>query len=459
MNMSKKINIKTIGLLIIGGIAVLLLVSRTIYNHKLPVVTATSPFNGKLTKTEKTKGLANWAEIVDIYADVGGKVEEVFVKEGDQVEKGQQLFNLSFDIDETLQKIKELDVSRSKRLTEISKLQLQIQTNNRHISELRNETYRLDFVSDFDIKQKQSEIDVAEKDLEKITTLYEAGAASKNDYDTAQNNLKTLKDKKAELEKMFAENLDKQNDSKNDDEKERQKKILDLAAESEELRIEIKQSQLDYETYGIQQETYQNTLDIFNKNATIYAGGTGKLAQFSINKGQQIEDGYFVGQIGCGNTYEIESDLSLENNFVVIGDSCKVKNANHSFDGIVSKITLTEETKKVTIDIQSDNISSGETFDVTFEKESIESYTLVPNGALNMDNDGYYLSQLKRRGGMLGQEYYAQKLRVYIGDNDDKNTAITRGISFLEPVVLTSDKAFSEGQSLNLTNVGDFFEK
>jgi len=150
--------------------------------------------------------------------------------------------------------------------------------------------------------------------------------------------------------------------------------------------------------------------------------------------------------------------LSLDNNFVQAGDTCKLKNTNHSFEAEVSKIELTETAKIVTVTLQSDEISSGETFDITFEKQSSESYTLVPTGALNLDNDGYFLYQLKRRDGMLGNEYYAQKLRVYIGDNEDENTAITKGMSYFEPVVLTSNKSFSEGQTLNLSNVGDFFE-
>jgi len=392
------------------------LVSKTIYSHYLPVVTGTSPFNGKLTKTEKSRGIANLAEIVEIYADVGGKVEEVYVKEGESVEKGQELFRLSFDKDQILQSLKELDVSISQKSIEISGLQRQI-----------------DAMSEFDIRQLQSEIDIAADNLAKIKILYEAGAVAKDEYDTLQNDLNALRDKKTEAEKNYVD-------------------------ERESLRKEIARAKLDLQSFNIQQETYQNTLNKFDNNAVVCAGGTGQLTQFSINQGQRIADGYFVGKIGCGNTYEIDCDLSLDNNFVVTGDSCKLKNTNHSFAGTVSKITLTEEAKKITIAIQSDDISLGETFDVTFEKESAESYTLVPNGALNLDNDGYYLYQLKRQDGMLGQEYYAQKLRVYIGDNDDNNTAITKGLSFLEPVVLTSNKAFSEGQSLNLANVGDFFE-
>jgi hypothetical protein len=58
---------------------------------------------------------------------------------------------------------------------------------------------------------------------------------------------------------------------------------------------------------------------------------------------------------------------------------------------------------------------------------------------------------------MMGKEYYLERLNVYIGDSDSKNTAIVRGITFFEPLVLISDKAVSAGDAIKLINVGDFF--
>jgi hypothetical protein len=103
------------------------------------------------------------------------------------------------------------------------------------------------------------------------------------------------------------------------------------------------------------------------------------------------------------------------------------------------------------------DITAGETFDITFEKESTGSYILVPNGTLNMDGDGYFLYQVKQRNGLLGKEFYLEKLRVYTGDSDSDNTVITRGVTFFEPIVSLSDKGISEGDIVKLSNEGDFF--
>ena len=59
----------------------------------------------------------------------------------------------------------------------------------------------------------------------------------------------------------------------------------------------------------------------------------------------------------------------------------------------------------------------------------------------------------------MGDEYYTEKLPIYIGDSDNTNTVILNDIGFFEPVVLSSNKPFSEGDTIVLKNGGDFFEK
>jgi hypothetical protein len=111
----------------------------------------------------------------------------------------------------------------------------------------------------------------------------------------------------------------------------------------------------------------------------------------------------------------------------------------------------------VQIKVSADEAVFGETFDVAFKKESSQSRIMIANGSLYSDSDGYFIYQVKRRDGMLGKEFYLQKLRVYIGDSDDENTVITDGITFFEPIVSISDKSLSDGTVVKLKNEGDFF--
>jgi hypothetical protein len=159
-----------------------------------------------------------------------------------------------------------------------------------------------------------------------------------------------------------------------------------------------------------------------------------------------------------GNTFTVECTVSAETNFITPGDRCYLYNASREAAGVVSRVRPSPGGKVVRITVVSDEISAGESFEIQFEKQGAAQFTLAPNGALNQDNDGYFLYQIKRSKGLMGEEYYLERLTVYIGDSDYQNTAIIKGVSFFEPIVLISDKPLAAGDRIFLKNAGDFFE-
>jgi len=165
-----------------------------------------------------------------------------------------------------------------------------------------------------------------------------------------------------------------------------------------------------------------------------------------------------LASIGVGREFTVECSVSLDNNFVSPGDTCELSNASHVLSGTVRQVKPSVQGKTVIIAVASDDVAEGETFDITFEKNSAASFTLVPNSAINQDNDGYFLYVIKRRKGIMGEEYYLERLNIFLGDSDHQNTAVIRGITFFEPIVLTSNKALSAGMTVSLKNPEDFFE-
>lgn len=453
----KNSSIKTAGFILIIVLSILLFVSKTIYTYRLPVVTATKPFNGKLNKIEKSKGFASIEKMLNLYTEVSGKVEDVCVKDGDIVKKGQEILKMSFDKDEVQQSLKELEVDESKIFNEISTTNIKLESNKKYLEFLQNEKYIDDTVSDYDLKQINKEIEIAEEDLKDKELLYSLDAIAKVEYENAKNLLESLKVKKEYLDKNYEETLLKIQETQESKEKARQKQIEDYKVENELLKNKIEENQLNMSALQIQKEILEKKLKKFDENEIIYAKEDGKLLDFNIKNGEKLEEHHFIGSIGIGDIYEIECSLSVNNDFIVVGDKCKLKNANNSLDGTVTNIKLYQTQKIVKVLVESQNITHGETFDATFEKESKESYILVSNGAINVDSEGYFLYQIKRREGIIGKEFYTQKIRVYIGDNDEHNTAIIKGISFFEPISLYSNKFFTEGQTIYLNNVGDFF--
>jgi len=442
---------KIVGAVFLTVLFLLIFFSKTIYSYNLPAVTAVNPENGRLSKLEMSTGIANFAEVETIYAAAGGKVEEVCVKEGDKVSKGQALYRLSFDREEADRKLREIQNSRSRLYNDIQGINLKLEKLKRYMNDLSGETYE-DEASSYELDALAIDIREARAELEAVRERYDEDEATELEVDKARYNLQSLYLKRDELERKAKETIAEQ-------EKDRETRQKDYESDIAALELDLKAKQIDLNNLVLQEEPYQKALADFETYATIAAPEDGTVVSLPVQKGEAIHEEQLLASIGAGGAFEIACDLSLDNNFVIAGDSVELSNASHALEGTVVKVTPAAQGKTVTIAVNSDGITAGETFDITFQKDSDTTYVLVPNGALNQDNDGYFLNQIKRRDGILGEEYYLERLDVYIGNSDSENTAILQGITFFEPIALISDQPIAPGDVISVSNVGDFFEK
>lgn len=449
---------KIIGAVFLAILLALIFFSKTIYGYNLPVITAVKPENGRLSKLEISTGIVDWAEVENLYAAVGGVVEEVLVKEGDTVTEGQELYRLSFDRDEAERKLREIQNSRGKLQTDIQSINLKLEKQNRYMEDLAGETYEEEEVSSYELNAVKLDIKKARAELESMRDSYDEGEATELDVDKARYNLQALYLKQDELERQLDEQREKTEKSIEEQEKDRESKLKDYEAEIASLQLDLQAKNIELSSLSIQEEPYKKALEDFNTHAAVTAPIGGSVISLDAKKGETIRAEQLIASVGAGGVFEVACDISLENNFVIPGDAVELSNSSHVVEGTVTKVTPTAQGKTVTIELTDPKVTSGETFDVTFKKDSDTTYTLVPNGALNQDNDGYFLNQVKRRDGILGQEYYLERLDVYIGDSDSDNTAIVQGITFFEPIALISDKPVTSGDIVSLSNAGDFFE-
>lgn len=75
----------------VGIVLLLTFFSKSIYNYQLPVVSVAVPKQGKLKFTVESSGEVSYSHMESVYADVDGRVKEILVQSGDEVEKGQCL--------------------------------------------------------------------------------------------------------------------------------------------------------------------------------------------------------------------------------------------------------------------------------------------------------------------------------------------------------------------------------
>lgn len=451
---------KNIGIIIMSILLALVFASKTIYNYNLPVITVVKPEIGRLSKLEMSSGIADYSEVENLYAAMGGKVEEVLVKEGDCVTEGQQLYRISFDRDETERKLREIQNSRSKLQIDIQNLKLRIEKQNRHMTELADETYiPIEEISTYELDAIFIDIRRAREDLKDVRERYDNGEATEFDVNRAQYALQALYLKQEELERRQEEQMLKARETALEQEKAQGSSLKDYEADIAALRLDLQVRNIELGNLSIQEEPYKKALDDFDAYTLVTAPISGIIVSLNAVKGEMIRKDQHIASVGVIGTYEIECPVSLDNNFVVLGDAVELSNITHAVKGTVTKVTPAAMNKIITVLLESDEAVSGETFDIVFKKDSKDVYTLVPNGAVNRDNDGYFLNHVKRRDGILGQEYYLERIDVYIGDSDNKNTAIVQGIQSSEPIVLISNKLVTAGDVISLSNEGDFFDK
>ena len=423
-----KINRKTAGAVIFILLVLLLFFSRTIYTYNMPQVTGIRPSRGTLNKLEISSGTARRAETENLYAAASGAAGRVYVREGDIVEKNQILFEMDFNITAAERRLSEIDNNISKQEADIRSLLLRL-AGIREALAAAYETvieYTTPDAGLIVMEIKKSLIALAD-----ARVSLEFGIISGNDFTNIENNLKAV--------------------------------LYKYEAEISSIEYSIALKQIDLATLRLTREAASDSLRNYRDNAVIRSPVSGVITDLFVERGKYFNENAHLVSIGVGSEFLVECNIPLDNNFVNPGDTCQLINSNGALNGNVRRVRPSANGKTVTISITSDDVCDGETFDITFEKTGSyttanASFTLVPNRAVNQDNDGYFVYQIKRRNGFMGQEYYLERLNIFIGDSDHQNTIVVRGITFFDPIVLVGDKSLEAGMTVAVKNVEDFFE-
>jgi len=472
----RRINIKLVAVSAVALLIVLIFLSSSIYNHNLPTVTAAMPSRGHLNQTELTTGIVQYADTIELAADIAGTVAAVLVREGEAVTAGQSMIEMDFrgaddDIHQRIsdanahfdEQMENIRISRSRHQVDLERMASNINNVQRQIGDLRLDLNRNDPISDFEIRQTLADIERTEADLERTQALFDAGIATRQEVQNIETQLDSQHSRLTHLQQTF------QNQS-TDRTENLERQIQNLEHQLNTLRQDQQTRRLDLEALSLQETTlrrerdsrvedYQSHLDAFSQNTILSAPADGIVTHLPINQGQYVNANQRLAALG--QNLIVKAEIPLSNTFVTVGSEAVLYNASHTLDGVVTVINPQEHAKRLTIEFEPASaavVAAGETFTIQFEERSSESFVLVPNGAVNRDGDGYFLNQIRRRQGILGTEYYTQRLRVYIGDADAENTVVIRGITFFEPIVIASDRSFSERETIRLRNESDFFD-
>ncbi|MDR1687785.1 MAG: efflux RND transporter periplasmic adaptor subunit [Clostridiales bacterium] len=409
----------------IAVMCALIFFSKTIYNYSLPKVAVSEVKSGALTKNFENFGQLNFIKTYDIFTDISGKVISVYAEEGAAVAPFSDIALIEY-------RAEEADIQRAQAAVEKLKLALAQAEEEKaeiekSIEDIKN-TPDIDLtVTDLEIAALETEVSNKKAEEEKQLLLYDEGIIAQGEYISAVNAVTEAENRlliryaqREEAIKNHISGIESQIAAK-------ESALADAASSINQMAFEINAANAEL---GNMREVKSQTVKTKDSD--------GILIETFIQEGELTSRGSKAAQIGLvGDGFIVEITESKESaGFINIKDIASFNVNGVSVDAAVFKIEPDGENLKLSFKINPENFRGFEYGAVTLTKTTPEYEMLVPNEAVLRDAFGSNVWVLKQRRGLLGTEYYAEKVKVFTADFDESFTAVERGLSAWDIVIL-----------------------
>lgn len=376
----------------------------TVYEAGKDTVKNSVSYNGTIVEGEYTS----------ISAKVSAKVEAIYVEEGDYVQAGTVLAKL----DST-----DLRLSYNQALASYNSA-LASYDMTANASSVQSQTSASQALS-----QAQIAYNDAKQNLDRTQQLYDMGAASKVQLESAQS---------AEQNAKLALNSAQQN--------------MDLqSGVVNEKTIAAAKAGVDAAKAAL--DIAANSLN----NTSIVSPSAGYVSSKNIVKGQYAAPGVEIFAIKNSDTVEAEINITESDiPFVTVGTTAEVtvkSSDTGKFTGTVSMVNPTKNAQtglyKVHIAIPNGEgkIKVGMIADITLTLKESESVISIPSEAIMQDGDEFYVYLADAEGKT------AVKTVVEKGIENSEMTEITNGVNAGDKVILKGKEYLSEkNNKIKITN-------
>lgn len=387
--------------------------SSTINNFMLPRVKVITPNEGSLKKEIIGEGIIEPKEIYEFYTNSSLRVLDVKVSPGEWVEKGQIIMVL--DKKELKKKLSDEII-----LHQQEKIKLQNLVNSD-----AEEKCTVDIqIAEKKLKQSQEYSDAIKK-------LYEAGVESKQNLEKAEINLKELQ---GQYQKLVIE----------------KDKLL------KEHKLNIENSKLELKLHQNNIVSLKDELNCIDKISTPVSG---IVKELNFPKGSFTDSSKPLFKMtDASKGFKLKIPIDDNNaSYLSPGDSVKV--TIKSFGGvklegsikeIKHNLQSNEKNFDIIIGLTSKELHGGEQAEINIIKKTKNHEILIPNEAIQENQRDFFVLVLKEEDGPLGKEYYVQKVRVFCDGSDNSKTSVTKGLTYWDNIVVSSDRPISSGDRVKL---------
>ena len=427
-----KKNIKKISLF--SAVIAVLLISYFLFSKKgnSAIEVSAFPTNmGSVSKTIEFSGVVKSSDREEIMVTPDLEVLKTYVKENDQVEKGQLLAEL--DTTDLLISLKKSQVS-------LEQLYSDSAAEKSSNSADKDILYNTLLKSKETLEKYNKDLELSAADLEKSKILYDESAISKAEYDkyvTAKTNLESSL-KIAELN--YNDAVTKYNDY----------------GSSVKLNVEKIDRQIESLNLDIESLNYKI------EKTKIYSSISGIVTDFPLTEGRStLSNSKIV--IYDTTSYEFIAKIAQEDAVLIKegqNSNVSVNGITKTYEGVVSQVGKTAQidemsgskTPKVEVIIEiinpDDLLKSGFEGDASVQIDKNDNVLVIKSEAVKKDDENKQYLYILKNG-------IASKTYVEIGLSDDYYVSVLSGIKENDIVILNPPMELTDGMKVKMLSEGE----
>lgn len=141
-----------------------------------------------------------------------------------------------------------------------------------------------------------------------------------------------------------------------------------------------------------------------------------------------------------------------------VGDKADLVNSWRYSDMDITLASIKPDTtdpgqkKLLTFDITGDEVTSGQSLNVSVGQKSANYDLIVPNSAIREDSNGKFILIVESKSSPLGNRYVATRVDVEVLASDDTQSAVSGALYGYEFVITTSTQPVEAGKLVRLAN-------
>ena len=327
----------------------------------------------------------------------------------------------------------------------------------RELSELNAKLEDSEELSEEELKALQESISGLEKELISITdelTALERNPINMPDYSAEESKYDAWQEKKSGLEDAVHSAKQALEDAKRDRIDVLREKLRATASAQVLSPLDSTESIQEIEIASIQKELSQ-LYTVQAQKGEVKADKSGYVLEVQITVGNRTNDGAAILLTDETQAYQFRFSITKEQGkYLHLDDKLELKIKGASLE---VNVDYMEENSQGGYDITcklSDTIEKpGVSGSIRKAEQGELHYVTLPAEAVQEEAKSYFVYVLKEKMGILGKEYYAEKIKVAIADQNENYVALEEGaISRDADVIISYSKEIKQGDSVRLAD-------